>query len=438
MNTNEAGVRPAKLPGIHALRAFAALTIYVAHVVVSSPHLSLPLAQLSLRHLVMAVQLFFVVSAFSLMYSTRPYAGSSRWVARFYLKRYARIAPLFYVMMPVTAFYSYWLYGTAPTVTSTLLSATFLFNVIPEYSPSLVWAGWSVGVEMLFYLVFPVCILFLRGVRSTAALLLVSIVVGELARPALDRSATLYLVTPGQVSIVTNFRFFVFGILAFHVYEALERRYAFSSDTRRGPAWMVHLALFALCGALTAAVVLEYDWLRARFFLDWIIWGVVFAVLTVWMSVGPFRWLDLAPVQLLGERSYSLYLIHLPIIVAAQPYTMTMFRAFEDLVGPLALAATLIAIYIPVVAISFIAYSVIERPGIALGHRLERRLRGVGPRGVGPRGDGPRGVGARGVGSGTAPLPRTIMPSPAAGSVVEGARAQNRRSIDTSNVRPRA
>ena len=36
-----------------------------------------------------------------------------------------------------------------------LLSASFLFNLFPGHMEGFVWASWTIGIEMLFYAIFP-------------------------------------------------------------------------------------------------------------------------------------------------------------------------------------------------------------------------------------------------------------------------------------------
>ena len=98
-------------------------------------------------HFYLSVQLFFVISAFSLYHSSR-YAPA-RYPA-YLVKRFFRIAPLYYVMLG----YVVWRIGF-PGWGEFLANATFTFNLFPGLEQGMVFAGWSVGVEMIFYLMLP-------------------------------------------------------------------------------------------------------------------------------------------------------------------------------------------------------------------------------------------------------------------------------------------
>ena len=150
-----------KLDGLHGLRAVAALSVVLFHLQ-AKPTLPQPtwLAEVAV-HFYLAVHLFFVISAFSLYHSSR-YAPAS--YTAYLVKRYFRIAPLYYVMV----LYVLWRLGF-PGWPALLANLTFTFNLFPGFEQGLVFAGWSVGVEMLFYVVLP-ALLLLRHAGAYAFL----------------------------------------------------------------------------------------------------------------------------------------------------------------------------------------------------------------------------------------------------------------------------
>ena len=91
-----------RLPGIHALRAVAALTILLFHLRYIADILPPPALQSTIgQHFFTGVLLFFVLSAFSLAFSTTPTLSRKTWVRDYLIRRFFRIAPLFYVMVLV-------------------------------------------------------------------------------------------------------------------------------------------------------------------------------------------------------------------------------------------------------------------------------------------------------------------------------------------------
>jgi peptidoglycan/LPS O-acetylase OafA/YrhL len=116
------------------------------------------------------VQLFFLVSAWTICHMWMQRATEPARTRRFYIRRFLRIAPLFWLAIAVYLLAngtgpSYW----APEGIQTrdiALTATFLHIWWPSSITSVVPGGWSIGVEMSFYLLFPLLACWcLRGTR---------------------------------------------------------------------------------------------------------------------------------------------------------------------------------------------------------------------------------------------------------------------------------
>jgi peptidoglycan/LPS O-acetylase OafA/YrhL len=76
--------------------------------------------------------------------------------------------------------------------------------------------------------------------------------------------------------------------------------------------------------------------------------------------------------RLLGDISYSIYLIHPLVVWALKP----VFAEIGQLIGvgsPLLLAATLVTFAI-VIPLAWLTHRLVERPCIALGRRLARTV----------------------------------------------------------------
>src|SRR3984885_6734124 len=142
------------------------------------------------------VQIFFAVSGFLITSTTlRRWGSLSRVSIRdFYLLRFARIAPLLLSLLVVLSLLHFWHFGdfivTAKTggVGGALFAAlTFHVNVLEArrgYLPGSWDILWSLSVEEMFYLFFPViCFLFGRG-KLFVVLLLAFIALGPPGRTA--------------------------------------------------------------------------------------------------------------------------------------------------------------------------------------------------------------------------------------------------------------
>ena len=149
------------LPGIHGLRGLAALAVilyHVTHIVGIAPS---DFFKFVGRDLGYSVHFFFILSAFSLCHSTASRTNHPNWLLEYLIKRFFRIAPLFYCMIAFIIIRETIKAGRFVTdIDSILLNLTFTFGFVPF--SGFVWAGWSVGIEMIFYVIFPVLILTIR------------------------------------------------------------------------------------------------------------------------------------------------------------------------------------------------------------------------------------------------------------------------------------
>jgi peptidoglycan/LPS O-acetylase OafA/YrhL len=369
------------LPGIHALRVVAAATVYLLHAINLTADFG-PRAVAFANQLTFGVPLFFAVSAFSLMYSTRLYQGTPGWIARFYLKRYFRIAPLFYFMLIVSvglvtsmSLGKYIPQRPFPEWGEFLLNLTFTFGLSPRDVSSLVLIGWSVGTEMLFYLIFPLVLVGVRGIGSALAFVIASVVVGEIARPILDPIAPqAFFTTLSDYHILTNLRYFAFGVLAFHIFTKLRETQLAKPDARWLPVSAFHLLCGTASAALAVAVVVFTPQLEQIYHLDTVVWGTLFLVMCVWWGLRPFGLLAWAPVQYLGERSYSLYLVHFPVILLMAPLIQRASETLAPAIGGWTVPIVVGGAYLPVVAVSALTYKLFEAPGMELGRVLSRRI----------------------------------------------------------------
>jgi len=111
------------------------------------------------------VQLFFVMSAFTLCHSmNRQQSLNAVEYGKFFTRRFFRIALLYYLGLVGYGFYtwlSFRLFGKTPwtepseySVSGVISNILFLHDVFPPGKP-IVPGGWSIGCEFLFYAIFP-------------------------------------------------------------------------------------------------------------------------------------------------------------------------------------------------------------------------------------------------------------------------------------------
>ncbi|MDF3154780.1 acyltransferase [Mesorhizobium sp. XAP10] len=341
-----------RLSGLDALRGMAALSIAVYHTVMLR-ELTIPAEIVpSFRFLYVAVSLFFAISAFSLCAGYHGKLASSAELPSFFLRRYLRIAPLFYLMIAVwVAIYS-WLWGSwqIPAYDDVKLNALFLFNLVPEKNGSLVAAGWSLGVEMIFYALFPFLLYFLRDIRSALLGFLTSILVAVNAGIVFTPLANSY----AWFSALAQLPFFVAGIVLFFVYG---RCRSFSLRSR---------VTIALIGLLATPMLLAAFWYS----------GLLLVEIMGWKASAHLIGLGLLPLVLsfalyglpalvnratvfLGKISYGIYLIHPAVVVSVG---MPLHKAMVDFPAWVTTPTIILTVVILSVCFATLTYYGLERP----------------------------------------------------------------------------
>jgi peptidoglycan/LPS O-acetylase OafA/YrhL len=99
-----------------------------------------------------AVYSFFAISGFSLHIAYREKLDSSAGVRSYLIKRYFRIAPLFYVALLLRLFL---VPMPADPIAGILLNLSLGFGFANPGAASLINGGWSIGIEFVYYLAFP-------------------------------------------------------------------------------------------------------------------------------------------------------------------------------------------------------------------------------------------------------------------------------------------
>lgn len=156
------------LDWIQLLRGAAALLVVMTHAryaLQGSP--SYPLADRLLGHGGLGVDLFFIISGFIMCYSTAGSGGGAADMARFLIKRVARVWPVYAVVTVLSVFVFYngtaYFHSAANRLTfwHTLGMLPANPRAAPYFSLTLPVA-WTLAFEMYFYLLFAASLLFRR------------------------------------------------------------------------------------------------------------------------------------------------------------------------------------------------------------------------------------------------------------------------------------
>jgi peptidoglycan/LPS O-acetylase OafA/YrhL len=278
------------------------------------------------------VDLFFVISGFIMVYSSLPLFGRADAPLQFFVRRLARIVPLYWLASGILLAY---LIAASVNLASiemnwTGVAASFLFIPYPRMNGQmlpLLNVGWTLNYEMFFYAVFAVALLTPRRVAVPAVTVLFAalVAVGLMGPwPAWFS----FLTSP----VILEFCFGMLIALAFVAPMPMPRVAAFG------------LIFVALAGFVVSVQFGDFGFWRTFW------WGLPSAALVAGML-----WLGrdtrFGPVgrvlALIGDASYSLYLFHW-IVLLAVPRVITRFidpaSAPWLCVAVMALAPILVAI----------------------------------------------------------------------------------------------
>jgi peptidoglycan/LPS O-acetylase OafA/YrhL len=367
---------------LDALRGLAAMLVVVHHLVVSIPE---TLPENLFLHSVdtalfiggrFAVLLFFVLSGFVL---ALPYFdGTNQTYGPYLVRRACRLYPPYAFTVLVAAILSGLLGGEplaivsdifnrawASSVTGTVVASHLFMTGLHNDATRLDGPLWSLIIEMRISLIFPLLVLYVRrfGWSGIAASLIVAFTCNN-ARVSLgDTSAHTAESITGLVLLTMRYvPFFLVGVMAAWRLERLKRLFAHVS-------LKVHATLFI--GAASVMVLMAYVHLPAPGYGD-LFYGLVALYLIISCAAFPKLAKKLSgPLCLwFGDISYSLYLIHVPVL-------LTLGYLLH---GRLPLAVILaVALPAMLVAAHLMHYSV-ERPSMKLGRRLAQRFESAAQR----------------------------------------------------------
>ncbi|WP_204914378.1 acyltransferase family protein [Zestomonas insulae] len=354
------------LPAIHGLRGLAAVAVVLYHL----PRLvdiQTPERFLFIYHYFgYSVHLFFVLSAFSLMHTTEKRITEKGWCHDYAIKRFFRIAPLFYSFLAFEIIRQVMTWKLIASTNDILLNLSFTFGFVPF--SGIVWGGWSVGVEMIFYALLPGLMLLTSTHRSALLLMIASIVVCYSIRYSLQDAYLSASSRPqwswSYFSFASNFCYFAMGIYAYRASKFFKKG---TNICRVIIPLATSALLVSLCFFKLGELVID----NGR--LDIILWGIGFTGLVIWQTHYPSRVLANKAFEFLGERSFSIYLSHPVIIECLKGPLLSMYGAVAAYVGTYAFFPCAAFLLITVLLVSEVTYRLIEVPGIRLGRSLINR-----------------------------------------------------------------
>lgn len=318
-----------RIRGLDGLRGFAAIFIIAFHVAVLGGYIG----QNSLFDRVIGrgdcfVRMFFMLSGFSLMCAYFKSFSEGRFnIGQFLKKRVIKIYPLFWIVCICHVIFNYCEYNSI-NIYEIIGSASMLFALFPSYQDSLVWGGWSMGIQVIFYLFFPVFMCLCKNKRSTWAALIVSFCLLEIYLQFYGNG-----IQNAHINILRQMIYFVAGALIFHyknLLQILHRR--------------TKIIVSLICVLLEIGCFLIFSKI-----IEDITILIAFSALIVLQILGFDYIMNSVIFCWLGKISYEIYLLHCVI------YRLIAFLKNNSVFAPLMNFQTYFWHFISITVITIIA-----------------------------------------------------------------------------------
>ena len=364
----------ARLYALDGLRGLAAFWVLAGH----SLNLSGAWLPIIGRPL-LAVDLFMMLSGALMVYQSdirarrEPMTEVRNWL-RFWVRRFFRIAPLFYVILLVVLVLGPEIGAARAAIaesrgigfeperyldrsfTNIALHVTFLFGFFPEYAVRTAIPDWSIGLEMQFYLFFPLILLLLARIGLVLGSVLLIIATGLFAAAYPGFLASF----PEPAFLGLKLQLFLAGMLIMR------------ARIDQNPRLLLPAIILAVIPIGSLPHWSEY--------VVRVLLALVLIVALSDKSPRPSlraanammeRTLGGRTGRFLGDISYGVYLIHLPVLIVILSLLLGL-PPFPRAIAGFALAV------LPVALLAWLGFRLVEKPGIDLG----RKLLSGGPRQV--------------------------------------------------------
>lgn len=299
------------------------------------------------------VQMFFIVSAFTLMMSYYNRIDEQHRTRNFFIRRIFRIVPMYYAAIIYFTIYKYLDISLSHIDFSAVPYKALLYNLffvnafMPNHVNGYVPGGWSVSVEFIFYLFVPLICSKIKNVNSALIFTLITLLIPVFLGDLLGRIFYSYI-------FFCQLPIFGLGIFA---YMFLNR----SGETLK-PVTLILLAAVVFIFCYTDIPI---DFMH----------GIGFIIILITQSRYNLKVLSNRVLAAIGKVSFSMYLVHFAII-----YIFNDLR-FYNIIPVNSFGTSLInflLMYLLLVFLTFIVskltYTLIEIPGQNLGRKLIKKL----------------------------------------------------------------
>lgn len=356
---------------IDALRGIAILGVIITHVssIVGISGITRQLTNV----MGMGVQLFFVVSAFTIFYTLSRTADIPNLNRDFFIKRLYRIIPVYWAGIIIyTLFYGLesrgWREG--PELWHYPFHILLLNVLHPSTSSSVVPGGWSISVEVLFYLMAPSIFAFVNNYKRIIGFMVVCLIILPIINILLRKYTVPIIFTEFDAREIRNFFFrwpvsqlacFGFGLVFYKIISSGIHVKILKSSTLNKV--LIILSVVCIFGTIFLPRIVEHHHVASFFFM----------VIGVLLSVTPWKLIVNKFTVFMGTISYSSYLVH--FLVINQLYLLFNNFAPSLTTNKVLFFFILLSLSLPItIFLARLGYKYLESPAISAGRQLIDRL----------------------------------------------------------------
>ncbi|MEO8405354.1 MAG: acyltransferase [Chitinophagaceae bacterium] len=357
---------------IDSIRGYAVLMVLATHIFAfgggsSNPDIALSKFWVQCR---MGVMLFYMISALTLFLSyDQKLKVETHPVKNFFIRRFFRIVPLFYIICLFRIISPYIGIVTPKFDLMNIIgTVTFTNGFMPKYIHGIVVGGWSIAVESIFYLTVPILFKFITDIKRSVIFFILAVGLAVV----LHSLAFRFLGTHFSNDVLMNWTLvwlplqlpvFALGIFLYFLF--FKSGFSAADHTKFNKP----LSYFMVFTGLYFFIVASYG---TRLFINENI-GLSFALMLfiIAMAIHPGSYLNNKMMQFFGKISYSFYLLH-PIVISfvGEPALNKVSQHMNPTLGFFVCYGLMLAL---TAAASYLSYRFIEQPFQKMGGKIIER-----------------------------------------------------------------
>jgi peptidoglycan/LPS O-acetylase OafA/YrhL len=355
---------PAKalhLKGLNGIRAIAASSVVISHVILSLNRFGLTKINDGWDFAGYGVTMFFTLSGFLITYLLMLEKEKTHTVSikDFYIRRILRIWPLYYLVIVISYLLMYFYFKdefTTGNLTFYIFLSANIATVVNAAVP-LIGHYWSLGVEEQFYLIWPWLFKKVPPLKAVTIFLFCFLTLKIIFRVVMPQSVIYQFIN------LTKFDCMAIGALFAILYTTnsslLPKKYFFSNITQV-ICWIVFL--LAAFGKLFLPDFINHD-----------VFSIATGVIIINIAFNPNVLVSLENklFDFIGRISYGIYVYHVMVIILLGKLLTNRIPVFNAVLQTVMLV---VIVFFITILISYISYNFFEKKFLLLKAKFTKIL----------------------------------------------------------------